>query len=137
MKARTVKNVEFYRCEICGNLMVKLVDGGVTPVCCGKPMQTVEPQTEESGAGEKHVPVVLVNGERVTVSVGETEHPMEEEHYIGFAVLETGRGFDVKELKTNGHPVAQFLINEDEHPEAVYAWCNKHGLWKAEKIRTM
>jgi desulfoferrodoxin (superoxide reductase-like protein) len=38
----------------------------------------------------------------------------------------------VKELKTNGYPVAQFILNEDEAVGEVYAWCNQHGLWKAD-----
>ena len=132
MSAKEMKRVEFYECETCGNVMVKLVDGGVTPVCCGKPMKRVEPKSGDEGT-EKHTPIVLVNDERVTVTIGEIAHPMEEDHFIGFAVLENGRGFDVKELKTNGYPVAQFLLNEDEEVRHVYAWCNKHGLWEAKK----
>ena len=132
MSAKEMKHVEFYECEVCGNVMVKLVDGGVTPDCCGAAMKRVKPKSGDAGR-EKHTPIVLVNGERVTVTVGEVAHPMEEDHFIGFAVLENGRGFDVKELQTNGYPVAQFLLNEDEEAGRVYAWCNKHGLWKAAK----
>lgn len=132
MSAKEMKHVEFYECEACGNVMVKLVDGGVTPDCCGAAMKRVKPKSGDAGR-EKHTPIVLVNGERVTVTVGEVAHPMEENHFIGFAVLENGRGFDVKELQTNGYPVAQFLLNEDEEAGRVYAWCNKHGLWEAAK----
>ena len=132
MSAKEMKHVEFYECEVCGNVMVKLVDGGVTPDCCGAAMKRVKPNSGDAGR-EKHTPIVLVNGERVTVTVGEVAHPMEEDHFIGFAVLENGRGFDVKELQTNGYPVAQFLLNEDEEAGRVYAWCNKHGLWEAAK----
>ncbi|MBO4991523.1 MAG: desulfoferrodoxin [Firmicutes bacterium] len=132
MSAKEMKHVEFYECEVCGNVMVKLVDGGVTPDCCGAAMKRVKPKSGDAGR-EKHTPIVLVNGERVTVTVGEVAHPMEEDHFIGFAVLENGRGFDVKELQTNGYPVAQFLLNEDEEAGRVYAWCNKHGLWEAAK----
>lgn len=126
------KHVVCYECEICGNIMVKLVDGGVTPSCCGTEMQKMKAKSGDSGK-EKHTPIVLANENRVTVSVGEVSHPMEKDHFIGFAILETGRGFEVKELKTNGHPVAQFLLNEDESVGEVYAWCNQHGLWKADR----
>ena len=126
------KHVEFYECEICGNIMVKLVDGGVVPNCCGEEMQKMTVKCGDSGT-EKHTPIVLVNGERVTVSVGEVTHPMDKDHFIGFAVMEHGRGFHVKELKTNGYPVAQFILNEDEAVGEVYAWCNQHGLWKADR----
>ena len=118
MSAKLMKHVEFYECEICGNVMVKLVDGGVTPQCCGSPMEMMKVKKGDSGK-EKHTPVVA--------------HPMEEDHFIGFAVLENGCGFDVKELKTKGYPVAQFLLNEDETAGRVYAWCNQHGLWEAER----
>ncbi|MBQ8590531.1 MAG: desulfoferrodoxin [Firmicutes bacterium] len=132
MSAKLMKHVEFYECEICGNVMVKLVDGGVTPQCCGSSMEMMKVKKGDSGK-EKHTPVVLINEERVTVNVGEIAHPMEEDHFIGFAVLENGCGFDVKELKTKGYPVAQFLLNEDETAGRVYAWCNQHGLWEAER----
>ena len=112
--------------------MVKLIDGGVRPECCGSPMRTAKVKSSDSGK-EKHTPIVLVNDERVTVSVSEIAHPMEEDHFIGFAVLENGRGFDVKELKTNDYPVAQFILNEDETVGEVYAWCNNHGVWRADR----
>ena len=130
MSAKINKHVELYECEACGNVMVKLVDGGVIPECCGNPMTKMEVKSGDAGK-EKHTPNVLVNDNRVTVTIGEVAHPMEEDHFIGFAVLENGRGFDVKELKTNGYPVAQFLLNEDETVERVVAWCNQHGVWEA------
>lgn len=44
------------------------------------------------GAGEKHVPVVQVEGSKVTVKVGEVTHPMLEEHHIAWIYLETSQG---------------------------------------------
>ena len=29
-------------------------------------------------------------------------------------------------------PVAKFALSEGDAPEAAYAWCNLHGLWKAD-----
>ena len=132
MSAKLNKHVEFYECEACGNVMVKLIDGGVVPDCCGAVMTKMKVKSGDSGK-EKHTPIVLVNENRVTVSVSEIAHPMKKDHFIGFAVLENGRGFDVKELKTNDYPVAQFLLNEDETVGRVYAWCNQHGLWEADR----
>ena len=31
--------LKFYRCPICGNIVVKLENSGVPVVCCGKPME--------------------------------------------------------------------------------------------------
>lgn len=36
---------KFYKCPICGNLMVKLIDGNQVPICCGKPMILLSPKT--------------------------------------------------------------------------------------------
>lgn len=31
--------VKFYRCNHCGNIVAVVKDGGVTPSCCGEPME--------------------------------------------------------------------------------------------------
>ena len=56
--------------------------------CCGEEMKPLTPNTSD-GAGEKHVPVVQVDGQTVTVTVGSVEHPMLEAHYIQWILLET------------------------------------------------
>ena len=48
---------KFYKCEMCGNVVVKLVDSKVPVVCCGKPMVELKPNTVDA-SNEKHVPVV-------------------------------------------------------------------------------
>ena len=30
---------KFYRCNHCGNIVAVVKDGGVTPSCCGEPME--------------------------------------------------------------------------------------------------
>ena len=67
------------------------------------------------------------------VVVGSVEHPMTEEHSILWVYLQTDRGGQRKCLEVGKAPVAAFtLVNEK--PIAVYAYCNLHGLWKAEVI---
>ena len=41
-------------------------------------------------AKEKHVPVIIKDGNKVTVKVGEVPHPMTKEHYILFVELLVG-----------------------------------------------
>ena len=54
----------------------------VVPImCCGKPMEELVANTTD-GATEKHVPVVDVKENSVTITVGEVLHPMTEDHYI-------------------------------------------------------
>jgi superoxide reductase len=94
-------------------------------------MQELVPGTTD-GATEKHVPVVKIEGNKVTVRISSVEHPMVEAHYIEWIVLETRRGFQKKELKPGEKPEAEFLLPEGEAAVAAYEYCNLHGLWKAE-----
>ena len=75
---------------------------------------------------------VVDENNKIVVNVGSLEHPMVEEHYIEWISLQTNLGNQRKVLKPEEKPEASFLILEGEKPEAVYAYCNLHGLWKAE-----
>ena len=123
--------MKFYRCEICGNIVTKLNDSGVSVVCCGQPMKELEPGVTDA-AQEKHVPTVTVEGNSIKVQVGEVEHPMLEEHFIQFIALETTNGCQIKYLKPGEKPAAEFILAEGESAIAAYEYCNLHGLWKKE-----
>lgn len=121
--------VKFYRCPVCGNVAVKMVDSGVPMVCCGKRMEELIPNTVDA-SGEKHVPVVTRLDEcRIKVEVGSVAHPMLPEHHIAFIYVETERGGIRIDLKDK--PEAEICICS-EKPLAVYEYCNLHGLWKTE-----
>ena len=124
-------NIKFFRCQHCGNIIVKLIDSKVPVVCCGDKMTELVPNTSD-GAGEKHVPVVAIEGAKVNVKVGSVEHPMVEAHHIQFIVLETSNGFQTKALRPEEKPEATFFLSEGEKAIAAYEYCNLHGLWKAE-----
>lgn len=83
-------------------------------------------------AGEKHVPVITVNGNKVHVVVGSVIHPMTEEHSIQFIALETKQGVQRKALLSTDQPVADFVLAEGDEVIAAYEYCNLHGLWKVE-----
>lgn len=123
--------MKFYKCDTCGNFVEMIKDSKVTMVCCNKPMTELIPKTTD-GAFEKHVPVYNVEDKRVVVNVGTMAHPMVEIHYIEWIVVETDKGVYRKNLKPNSHPWAEFLLGEEETILGVYAYCNIHGLWKAE-----
>ena len=123
--------MKFYRCAHCGNIIAYIHDSGVRVRCCGEEMQEIVPNTTDA-AGEKHVPVISVNGQEVTVKVGEVAHPMMDAHYITFVALETDKGAIIRQLKPEQEPVAVFTIGADEKVIAAYEYCNLHGLWKAE-----
>lgn len=121
----------FFICEHCGNIIVKFRDEGVAVQCCGEKMKEIIPGTSD-GAQEKHVPVYDVQNGKVTVTVGEVEHPMTPEHYIEWVCLETENSLLFKQLKPNTAPSISFLVSEKDKIKAVYAFCNKHSLWKAQ-----
>lgn len=121
----------FYKCPHCGNIIAHLEDSGVRCVCCGEEMKPLIPNTSD-GAGEKHVPVISIDGRIVTVTVGSVEHPMLEAHHITWIILETKQGKQRKMLKPGDKPVAKFALTEDDEAVAAYEYCNLHGLWSAK-----
>lgn len=120
---------KFYICEHCGNIIAKVKDAGVPVMCCGQKMTEIVPGTTDA-AVEKHVPSYVVEGNKVIVNVGEVEHPMIEEHFIEWVSLQTKQGNQRKVLNPGEAPKVCFAICEDDEVEAVYAYCNLHGLWK-------
>ena len=121
---------KFYICRHCGNLVGMIHDAGVPMMCCGQKMEALEPNTVEA-SGEKHLPAVTVEDGSIRVNVGSVNHPMIPEHYIEWVYVETENGGQRKVLKPGDAPRLSFLLGDDK-PVAVYAYCNLHGLWKAE-----
>ncbi|MBS5335000.1 MAG: desulfoferrodoxin family protein [Anaerovoracaceae bacterium] len=121
--------MKYFVCEHCGNIIEKVNDAGVPVVCCGEKMKEIVPGSVDA-AVEKHVPVVTKDGNTVKVFVGEVEHPMLEEHYIGWIAIETKEGMQRKTLKAGQKPEAIFALADGDELVAAYAWCNLHGLWK-------
>lgn len=120
----------FYICEHCGNLIGMINDAGVPMMCCGQKMSELKPGTVEASA-EKHIPVVTIEENIVKVEIGSVAHPMIEEHSILWVYLQTDRGGQRKCLEVGKEPVVTFALT-DEKPVAAYAYCNLHGLWKAD-----
>ena len=121
---------KFYICEHCGNIIAMVRDAGVPVMCCGQKMKELVPGTVDAAA-EKHVPVYQVEGNVVTVRVGSVEHPMAPEHYIEWISVQSTQGIQRKALRPGQKPEACFALCEGDQVEAVYAYCNLHGLWKA------
>lgn len=119
--------VKFFKCNHCGNVIIKVVDSKVPVVCCGEKMVELTANTEEAST-EKHLPVVTkIDDCKMKVEVGSVAHPMLPEHHIAFIYLETENGGIRIDLKDK--PEAIFCTCFDK-PIAVYEYCNLHGLWK-------
>ncbi len=97
---------------------------------CGG-LEQLDPSKSE-GAGEKHLPVVEKDGNRITVRVGSVLHPMSEEHSIDWIFLETKTGGQFVKLSPAAQPVAEFVLSDKDEAVAAYAYCNLHGFWKTE-----
>ena len=121
----------FFVCKHCGNIIAFVHASGARVTCCGDVMQEIVPNSTDA-AQEKHVPVIEVSGNVVTVTVGSAAHPMTAEHYIQWISLESAEGNQRKELKPGAAPKAVFVLNDGDKPMAAFAYCNLHGLWKKE-----
>ena len=125
-----MKNVKFYICPHCGNIVEMVHDAGVKLICCGQKMEELEANSVEA-SGEKHIPAVNMEGGIVEVKVGSVEHPMADNHWIQWVQVVTTKGVQRKHLNPGEAPKIKFLLS-GEKPLAVYAYCNLHGLWKME-----
>ena len=120
------ENTRFYVCPICGNV-IGLIDGDIMHMtCCGKPMQLLEANTVDASQ-EKHVPVYERSEDEIVVRVGSVEHPMEKDHYIMWIA-------QVSQNRTTRVRLYPEQATETRFPyikgATLYAYCNKHGLWK-------
>jgi len=120
---------EVYKCELCGNI-VELVHGGVGAlVCCNQKMMKLTENTVDA-AKEKHVPVIEVGADSITVKVGSVAHPMLDEHYIEWVELLADGKLYRQHLKPGGAPEAVFPVVAKQFTAREY--CNLHGLWAAK-----
>ena len=120
------ENVKFYRCPICGNI-VGLIDGDMSRVvCCGRPMEEMVANTTDA-AVEKHVPSYEKVEDEIVVKVGEVEHPMEKDHYIMWIAQVTDNRTTRVRLFPEQSTETRFPYIKGS---TIYAYCNKHGLWK-------
>ena len=62
--------LQFFKCEHCGNIAVKLFDEGPALFCCGEKMSELVPDSVEA-SHEKHIPVIDFVDGVVRVKVGD------------------------------------------------------------------
>jgi len=124
---------KFYLCRKCGNMVGLIKNGGGVLSCCGVSMEELVPDSVDA-AHEKHVPVVSYNAtaSTATVTVGSVAHPMQTEHYIEWIHLKTQNGAQMRHLKPGDEPKAEFKLSAGDTPQAAFAYCNLHGLWKQD-----
>ena len=122
------ENVRFYRCNICGNI-IGLIHGDMEHMqCCGQKLELLKANSTDA-ATEKHVPVYEKVEDEICVKVGSTEHPMEKDHYIMWIAQVS----DNTTTRIRLYPEQATTVRFKYIPNStIYAYCNKHGLWKTE-----
>lgn len=122
------KELVIKRCEKCGAMVKVFKDCtcencGIK--CCGEEMKALKPNSVDASF-EKHVPTYEKISEGIFVKVN---HVMDKDHYIEWLALVT----DNKEYMVTLYPEQNAECEFPYIPGAtLYAYCNKHGLWKEE-----
>ena len=116
------------KCKSCGAIVKVIEDcncNGCGIVCCNEPMEKLVPNSVDA-AVEKHVPTYEKVDDELLVKVN---HVMEKEHYIEWISLVK----ENKEITVKLYPEqsAEVRFPYLKGP-TIYAYCNKHGLWKKE-----
>jgi superoxide reductase len=128
-----MQKMEVYKCEVCGKVMTILNPGAENTVCCGQNMTLMEPKTDD-WKGEKHVPHIAIDGNKVIVDIGiemGTPHPMTDEHWIMWIELVMKDGTILRKFLNPGdEPKAMFVVASTD---GIWSreYCNLHGLWKS------
>lgn len=124
-----MKNLVIKKCLKCGALVKVFKDCtcencGIR--CCGEQMVELIPNSEDA-ATEKHVPVCEVKDGKIYATVN---HVMDEDHFIEWISIVTPNKECITYFKPGEEIKAHCKYVENE--TTVYAYCNKHGLWKKE-----
>ena len=121
---------DFYRCDMCGNIVWLIRDASSPLFCCGEPMRRLFPD-ESDGDADKHVPDVTLSPGSVRIRIGSEPHPSGAAHHIEWIALLTDTGLYFREIPAGAAPET-VLTGDFGKPAAVYAYCNLHGLWKTK-----
>ncbi len=120
---------EIYKCDVCGNIVEIMHGAPGALVCCGEKMILMTENTVDA-ATEKHVPVIEMGSDSITVKVGSVAHPMTDEHYIEWIELIADDKVYRQNLKPGETPQATFPVIAQQVTAREY--CNLHGHWSAE-----
>lgn len=119
---------EVYKCNLCGNIVEILHPGAGALVCCNEKMALMVQNTVDASK-EKHVPVIEIGANSITVKVGSVAHPMEAAHYIEWIELVADGKVYRQQLQPGQAPEATFPVIAKQVTAREY--CNLHGLWAA------
>lgn len=112
----TMKNLTFYVCPTCGNILTSALGAAVT--CCGKKLSPLE---AVKAPEEERLSVELIENDYFVSS----SHPMTKEHYVSFVALVTGDTLILRRLYPEWD--LQTRLPRIGHGK-LYCYCVQHGL---------
>lgn len=114
--AGNLKNLHFYVCPTCGNLVTALVD---TPVsCCGKKLTAL---TAQKAGPEEKLSVEIIENDYFISS----DHEMTKDHYISFVAFLTGDTVLLRKQYPEWN--LQTRLPVFAHGRLLW-YCTRHGL---------
>ena len=116
---------EVYKCNMCGNIVEILHPGAGALVCCNERMALMVQNTVDASQ-EKHVPVIEVGANSITVKVGSVAHPMEAAHFVEWIELVADGKVYRQQLQPGQASEATFPVIAKQVTAREY--CNLHGL---------
>ena len=111
------------KCSKCGKIVNVMTYNNQNIMCCNEIMLDIKSNITEC-AIEKHIPSYKIINDKILVEVN---HVMEEDHYISFITLVKNNLEITKYLNDKLKAEVEFPYLKDA---TLYAYCNKHGLWK-------
>ncbi len=123
-----MRELVFKKCMKCGALVQVFEDchcDNCGIQCCGEQMTTLVPNSVDAAA-EKHVPSFDILEDKIYATVN---HVMDEDHYIEWIAFVSDHKTIIKYLRPGKEAKAHCKYKPGM---AIYAYCNKHGLWKKE-----
>ena len=124
-----MREFEIKKCNHCGAIVkvLKKCECGCGIQCCGEEMKSLVPNSVDAVV-EKHVPTYEVRDGKIFVKVN---HVMEQEHYIEWISIVFPDG--KKDVIVYLQPGDEASMHCRYVPGSIiYAYCNKHSLWKKE-----
>lgn len=123
---------ELYKCKICGKIVEVLNGGAGELVCCSAPMDKIEAKQHEDNLNEKHLPVLIKDeNDKYIIRVGETIHPMEENHYIMFIEAISKDKKYLKRVYLKPNEKAELDLECICRNFDAREYCNIHGLFES------
>ncbi|MBQ7535082.1 MAG: helix-turn-helix domain-containing protein [Stomatobaculum sp.] len=112
---------KFYVCPICGNVIQAVGEAVVS--CCGI---TLPPLEAEEADPDHCLQAEIVEDEYYVT----LDHPMSKDHYISFIAAVSDQGIQFVKLYPEGAAEARFKISRVAR---LYAYCNRHGLFRYKR----